>query len=238
MLNDYNKISGSYQQTDVKPDKQFSTLPTVLALAGNVKNKTVLDLGCGSGFYANALANIGAASVIGIDNSTEQISLAKKNPARNTEYIVGNIFEDVLPQADIVVAPYVANYATDTAKLIAFFQIIFNGLKNDGKLIAVVDFPEGKDLKKFGAVKKVIGNKIDGAKIEIQLFDKNQHICTLNAVYFKKETIEDALRSVGFVEITWHKPIISDEGREKLGDSFWENYVEAPELGYITAKKL
>lgn len=237
LLNDYNKLSESYQQTDVKPDKQFSTLPTVLKIAGNFEDKIILDLGCGSGFFSNEFARNGAKKVIGIDNSAEQINLAKKNPPENTEYILADIFKEKLPAADIVVAPYVVNYATDINQLTKLFQNIYDSLNANGKLIIVVDLPEGKDLKKFGAIKKGLGEKVDGAKIEINLFNDEKSICTLNAVYFLPSTLENTLRLVGFDNIDWYKPIVSDEGVEKFGEDFWRGYVESPELGYLTATK-
>lgn len=238
ILNDYNKLSESYQQTTVKPDKQFSTLPTILKIAGNFENKIILDLGCGSGFFSNKFAHNGAKKVFGVDNSIEQINLAKKYQRENTEYILADIFKDKLPMADIAIAPYVVNYATDTKQLAKLFQNIYNSLKLGGKLIAVVDLPEGKDLKKFGTIKKVLGEKVDGAKIEINLFNDEKFICTLNAVYFLPSTLEDTLRSVGFSEITWHKPIVSDSGIKKLGEDFWKGYIESPELGYLSATKI
>lgn len=238
MLNDYNKISGSYQQTDVKPDKQFSTLPTILKIAGNFENKIILDLGCGSGFFSNEFAHNGAKKVIGIDNSIEQINLAKKNPLENTEYILADIFEDKLPMADIVLAPYVVNYATDIEQLAKLFQSICDSLNANGKLIIVVDLPEGKDMKKFGAIKNVLGEKTDGAKIEIKLFNNEEFICSLNAVYFSPSTLEKTLYSAGFTDVVWHKPIISDEGIKKFGSEFWKGYIESPELGYVSATKI
>jgi len=237
LLNDYNKLSESYQQTAVKPDKQFSTLPTVLKIAGNFENKIVLDLGCGSGFFSNEFAHNGAKKVFGVDNSVEQINLAKKNPLENTEYVLADIFKDNLPVADIVNAPYVVNYATDINQLVKLFQNIYASLNKNGMLIIVVDLPEGKDLKKFGAVKNVLGEKIDGAKIEINLFNGEKFICTLNAVYFLPSTLEKTLRSIGFSDIAWHKPIVSDDGIKKFGEDFWKDYVESPELGYLTAIK-
>ncbi len=238
ILNDYNKLSESYQQTAVKPDKQFSTLPTVLKIAGNFENKVILDLGCGSGFFSNEFARGGAKKAIGIDNSVEQINLAKKNPLENTEYIIGDIFTDKLPSTDIVLAPYVVNYATDTKQLVKLFQNIYSSLNANGKLIIVVDLPEGKDLKKFGAIKNVLGEKVDGAKIEIQLFNNEKFILSLNAFYFTPSTLENSLRSVGFSDISWHKPIISNEGVDKLSSEFWKGYIESPELGYISANKI
>jgi len=238
ILNDYNKLSESYQQTTVKPDKQFSTLPTVLKITGNFENKVILDLGCGSGFFSNEFAHNGAKKVFGVDNSVEQINLAKKNPLENTEYVIADIFKDNLPKADIVLAPYVVNYATDINHLVKLFQNIYTSLNKNGKLVIVVDLPEGKDLKKFGAIKNVLGEKVDGAKIEIQLFNNEEFICSLNAVYFTPSTLEKTLYSVGFTDVVWHKPTISDEGVKKFGNEFWKGYIESPELGYLSATKI
>ncbi len=238
ILNDYNKLAECYQQASVKPDKLFSTLPTILKIAGNFENKIILDLGCGSGFFTNEFAKNGAEKVIGIDDSAEQINFAKKNPLQNTEYILGDIFEGNLPITDIIIAPYVVNYATDKEQLTKLFQNIYDSLNKNGKLIAVVDLPEGKDLKKFGAIKNVLGEKVDGAKIEIQLFNNKELICTLNAVYFTPNTLENTLRIAGFGDIIWHKIIVSDEGIKKLGNAFWEGYINSSELGYISAIKL
>ena len=238
ILNDYNKLSESYQQTTVKPDKQFSTLPTVLKITGNFENKVILDLGCGSGFFSNEFAHNGAKKVFGVDNSVEQINLAKKNPLENTEYVLADIFKDNLPTADIVLAPYVINYATDINHLVKLFQNIYTSLNKNGKLVIVVDLPEGKDLKKFGAIKNVLGEKVDGAKIEIQLFNNEEFICSLNAVYFTPSTLEKTLYSVGFTDVVWHKPTISDEGVKKFGNEFWKGYIESPELGYLSATKI
>ena len=238
--NDYNnpnEFAEQYQRTLTKPDKLFSTLPTVLKLAGDCKDKVVVDLGCGSGFFTNEFAKKGAKKVVGVDNSREQLQRAKRNQLKNVEYMLGNIFEQSLPVADIILAPYVINYATDKKQLVKLFQHIHQSLNPNGILIGVVDLPEGRDLKKFGAIKEMKGKKTDGAQIKTKLYNKGKYICTLNAVYFTPPTLEHALQSVGFESITWQRPIISSNGLKKLGEKFWNGYCEAPELGYITAIK-
>lgn len=52
VINPYDSLARDYEQTSEKPDKKYSTLPTVLQLAGDMEGKTVVDLGCGSGFFA------------------------------------------------------------------------------------------------------------------------------------------------------------------------------------------
>ena len=236
-LNNYEIIAESYRETAEKPDKQYSTLPTVLRLAENFENKTVLDLGCGEGFFAEACVNNGAKKVVGIDNSAEQIKLAKQNKSTQVEYLLGDVFKDQLPKADIVIAAYLVNYSEDTEQLKSLFQNIYNSLNAEGKLVAVLDLPEKGDLKKFGAVKTLLGDKVDGTKIQIELFKNEKSICVLNAVYFTPETLQKTLTSVGFKEVKWYKPTVSEEGKKKMGESFWEGYTDNCELGYLTAQK-
>jgi hypothetical protein len=110
-------------------------------------------------------------------------------------------------------------------------------LNENGKAVFVVDLPNGKSLKRFGATKTFIGPHADETAIEIGLFNEEKRICTLNAVYYTPNTIERLLREVGFRNIQWHEPIVSEEGITALGADFWNGYTAAPELGYITAEK-
>lgn len=61
--------AGSYQQEVI--------LPNLLRLMGLKKGQRVLDVGCGTGFFARAFAATGA-EVCGLDNSTDMIAVAKK----------------------------------------------------------------------------------------------------------------------------------------------------------------
>lgn len=56
------------------------------------KNKTVLDVGCGTGLMADVIAKAGAKKVVGIDFSPDAIATAKKEHARpNLDYRVEDI---------------------------------------------------------------------------------------------------------------------------------------------------
>ncbi len=236
--NNYTVLSNLYQRSHRKPDKHFSTLPTVLQLVGDCEGMTVLDLGCGSGFYANEIAKLGATQVVGIDNSQAQLDKAQHDKHPTTEYVLGDIFIDSLPRANIIVAPYVINYAKNVDQLRNLFQKFFDSLENNGKIVLVVDLPSCTDLKRFGAVKTALGPKEDGTRIRIDLYDDaNEYICALYATYFLEETLVFLLEEIGFIAIMWHTPIISNQGIEEYGAEFWENYTNDPQLGYLTAFK-
>tara|TARA_B100001964_G_C14094473_1_gene536335 strand:+ start:300 stop:971 length:672 start_codon:yes stop_codon:yes gene_type:complete len=92
-----NKIigweNGRYNIKDVKSnflekfsDKFSSSLMYRQKIAINflitkIKNKNIVELGCGSGLIANELMHLGAKSYIGIDFATNAIERAKKNTA-------------------------------------------------------------------------------------------------------------------------------------------------------------
>jgi ubiquinone/menaquinone biosynthesis C-methylase UbiE len=80
----YDKIvgeEGSYYHKEV-------IVPTLLEEIGNIKNKKILDMGCGQGFFCRILKSKGA-NVVGIDLSKNLIDLAKKYSS-DIEYYVAN----------------------------------------------------------------------------------------------------------------------------------------------------
>ncbi len=238
-LNTYDEnLSNTFRKSDVKPDKQFSFLPTVLSIIGDLSGKTALDLGCGDGFFTKSLSQAGAQKVIGIDNSKEQIKLAESQPhGKNIVYQLGDIFKDELPKADIALTPFVVNYSESLGQLEFLFKNIYQSLSEGGKVVLMVDQPRGKDLKKFGSVKTLQGEEVDGTKIKIDLYNGEEFICTLYSIYYTPETLENTLIEVGFKNIKWHTPIVSEEGIQKFGRDFWEGFQENSELGYISAEK-
>ena len=56
-------------------------VPYIMGLIGDVGGKSVLDAGCGGGFYSLLLGEKGA-KVLGIDGSEEMIKIAKKKASR------------------------------------------------------------------------------------------------------------------------------------------------------------
>lgn len=91
----YNNLCESYYVARKNKNSEtdfFNTnleMPTTLKLLENVKNKKILDLGCGPGFYTKIL-NENGAKIKGIDISEESIKIAQKeNPS--IELKVGDI---------------------------------------------------------------------------------------------------------------------------------------------------
>lgn len=235
MKNNYDTLATAYKKTDTKPDKQYSMLPMVVELADDLSGKIVLDIGCGSGFFANAFSRL-AAQVIGIDNSSEQIQMAKSDQPSNVDYRVADGLHSELPKADLVNAPFVLGYLESVKELKAFFANVYDCLSDGGRFISVIDTPSGSDLRKYGA-RKILHGSGEGVKLEIVLYNGDEEVCTLWATYHEPSVIADLLTQAGFKDIVWHTPVVSSEGLKNMPANFWDGYIENSELGYVSATK-
>ena len=55
----------------------YERMPITLEECGDIKNKTIIDIGCGSGRLCYLLAKDGATKVVGVDYSQQMIEIAK-----------------------------------------------------------------------------------------------------------------------------------------------------------------
>lgn len=233
MMNDYNQLAESYKESDSKPDKRYSILPTVLKALGDVRGKTVLDLGCGSGFFSRAFIHHGASRVIGIDNSKTQIEEAQKMAGLHEEYRLADAFHDQLPKADVVNAPFLLNYLSKKDALVAFLKNVKMSLNEGGVALFIIDLPSEKDLKKYGATKSVEGEMRDGAPMKICLYNGDgSSICELNAHYIAPATFEPCLKEAGFRSVQRISPTVSEKGIEAFTKEYWDEYLHDTQLGY------
>jgi len=109
--------------------------------AGEIKNKTVLDAGCGTGIFSIIFANNGAAKVTGIDISEGSLNTAqnlkKKFALGNVEFLKEDMLHLPFPDEnfDIVWAWGTVHHTTDPFQAI---NELIRVLKKDGSLLLAV----------------------------------------------------------------------------------------------------
>ena len=141
-------ISRSYQQkTRISlEDVHYGPISAgerELKLLGNVKNKDILELGCGGGQNAIVLAKWGARS-IGLDISEEQIRFARKLAKKErvkVPFHIGNMEDLSVFEAesfDIVLSSFAIEYADD---ILAVFQEVFRVLRKAGFFVFAMVHP-------------------------------------------------------------------------------------------------
>ena len=130
----YNKFGKEYQRTrDIKdPSRaynEFYELPSMVKAVGNIKNKKLLDIGCGAGVHVKKYMKKGAKCQ-GMDISKTMIELAKEK-CPTAEFKVGTMTK--LPyknnQFEIATSSLAINYVKDLKKA---FKEVNRILKKNG----------------------------------------------------------------------------------------------------------
>lgn len=107
----------------------------------DLKNKTVLDLGCGYGWHCKYAADNGAASVLGIDLSEKMIAEAlKRNSHPSIQYSLCGINEYDYPaeKFDLVVSNLALHYIKDIDEV---YRKVFTTLKHRGIFLFNIEHP-------------------------------------------------------------------------------------------------
>jgi SAM-dependent methyltransferase len=113
----YEGIAGKYAETvDTKPWNAYYERPAVISLLPALLNARVLDVGCGSGWYAEYLLNRGAA-VTAFDVNLEFVTLTRTRVGERAHVLRADL-ADPLDFAgdgefDVVVCPLVMHYLKD-----------------------------------------------------------------------------------------------------------------------------
>ena len=150
--NDYDSFAEAYSsENEVNLHNAYYERPAMLALAGDVAGRRVLDVGCGSGPLFAALRDRGAI-MTGFDSSAGMLELARRRLGDDADLQVADLGSP-LPFSDgafdDVVASLVLHYLEDWAAPLAELRRV---LKPGGRLIASVNHPlVGHPLVRPGA---------------------------------------------------------------------------------------
>ncbi len=143
-LYDHNAVHWSRVKPSLLSD--FTARPYLLELCQLYNTDSVLDLGCGEGYFARELKKNGAGEILAIDISEKMIAQAKEiekieksgiryhsGDACNIDYLSSAHFE-------LVIAVFLFNYL-DTEQTTKVLKQIKRILKPGGRLIFAVPHP-------------------------------------------------------------------------------------------------
>jgi SAM-dependent methyltransferase len=140
-VNDYDSFAEAYAAANENNLlNAYYERPAMLALAGDVAGRRILDAGCGSGPLFAALRDRGAV-VTGFDKSARMVELARRRLGDNADLQVAELgsplpFDD--DTFDDVTASLVLHYLQDWGPALAELRRV---LKPGGRLIVSVDHP-------------------------------------------------------------------------------------------------
>jgi SAM-dependent methyltransferase len=140
-VNDYDSFAEAYAASNENNLlNAYYERPAMLALAGDVAGRRILDAGCGAGALFAALRDRGAV-VTGIDKSARMVELARRRLGDDADLQVAALgsplpFPD--DTFDDVTASLVLHYLEDWGPPLAELRRV---LKPGGRLIVSVDHP-------------------------------------------------------------------------------------------------
>jgi SAM-dependent methyltransferase len=223
------------------PFRVFSEIPDHLALLGDLRGRSVLDLACGEGFYTRLIKEAGADRVVGVDVSETMIARAREQEAAaplGITYACGPA-ESLGPIGpfDVISAAFLLNCAPDRPTLDAMARAIAMNLAPGGRMVMTVsnvgEWP-GTDYSPYGMVDDVRDSLADGTPCRITFLLDADTFTLMNFAH-SRATYEAALRGAGLAEIRWHAPRITAEGLAAYPPGFWDTYLARPPLMRISA---
>mmetsp|Transcript_37576 Transcript_37576/g.42938 ORF Transcript_37576/g.42938 Transcript_37576/m.42938 type:complete len:295 (+) Transcript_37576:139-1023(+) len=242
----YNKQASNWVRTEPRCLSDFTGRPVVFEmLASEVKGKIILDVGCGEGYCARKIVEMGASKVIGLDISEEMISNAKETSkgddrfqffSANSLNLLQGLKENMkidhpVESVDVAMAVFMFNYMT-TNEMETVINQVYSALKTDGVFVFSVPHPsmiychdpdaifrlesEGKGY--FSSRnKKLLGHisTIDGTKLNIMSVHK---------------TLTDYIRAIqkaGFVIEQIEEACVTEE-HMKMNPEFFKSVQDKP----------
>jgi cyclopropane fatty-acyl-phospholipid synthase-like methyltransferase len=144
----YNANHTQWSRNEKTSLSDFTARPKVFELLGNLKGKTIADLGCGEGYCSRNFLKQGASKVIGVDISEEMISLAKKSitleHANIIKYFKSNLAQkipDEVYSADIYCSIFMFNYMTISETVSVLKKIKEKSLVSNPRLVFTLPHP-------------------------------------------------------------------------------------------------
>lgn len=119
MSQQFDELAALYEKMAEWPFRKCCEIPSTIETIGDLSGLSILDFGCGSGFYTRLLKKNGAKEVVGYDISSGMISYARRREEKEQHGISYIDNKDNIPEKhfDIVLSVYTLPYAKNLSGL-------------------------------------------------------------------------------------------------------------------------
>ena len=215
---EYDAIAREYRESKRLPFREHVERYTLFELVGDVRDRTVLDLACGDGFYTRLLRQAGAREVQGVDVSEGMIELAQERERQHPigcRYACADVatFEPGEP-VDLVVAAYLLNYARTPEQLSRFCRVCHRALRPGGRFVGLnnnvrnVAFPSGS-LSKYGLERTWNHPLGEGDAIRYTMFNADGTRVRIRQLLPDAEDPRGGVRTGGVARISLDRRVVA-----------------------------
>ncbi|MGW2491487.1 class I SAM-dependent methyltransferase [Streptomyces sp. NPDC001606] len=240
----YDEIGEAFEGFKSLPLARYAEVPGFLAIVGDVRGRSVLDLASGTGFYSREFRRRGAAEVLGIDISGEMVAAARRfeeSEPLGVRYQVGDVsrLAPLERKFDIATAVQLLNYAEDAAAMERMCRAAHESLMPGGAFFLLGQTPDfrfdGPSPATYGFRAELTGEEAEtGPRVRVTaLLDPPiSFVSTLP----RREVYEECLRAAGFGEVTWVPLEVSDAGVRRYGADYWADFHANPPLEMLRCR--
>jgi SAM-dependent methyltransferase len=236
VIEQYDAIGEAYEGFKTLPMARYPERASFLALLGDVRDRAVLDLACGTGYYTRAIRRLGARPVTGIDVSPEMVRAAQDIERRThlgITYQVANAAG--LPKLgafSVVSAVYLLNYAADEAQLTSMCEGALRNLADDGQFVTLTQNPDfsfdGPQPAKYGFSFIALASVPIGTRVRI-----TAHLdppIAFETFVIAAPVYEHALAAAGFTKVEWIPLHVTEGAVESFAPGYWQDFLDNPPL--------
>ncbi|SDH24776.1 Methyltransferase domain-containing protein [Lentzea fradiae] len=234
----YDALGAIYERAKHIPTG-LAERATLLSAVGDLRGKSVLDVGCGTGFYTRLFHDLGAVRVAGVDSAGEMIGYARYVEAREPRGI-GYEQHDaaslpVMGEFDVVTAVWLLGYAEDVAALDAMIGNLKANLAPGGRLVALVPNPDADWdlLAQYGRYGYEITRTgpLD-VKQPVSVHVLGDPPFDFDSFFWEGGVFDGALDRAGLLDVTRQPCVTPDDDR---GEEFWGPLRKSPSFAVFTA---
>lgn len=246
MSNQYDAdIVAQYDRSFTEiPLRRYVEVPSVYQILGDVTGLSILDLACGTGYYARDVKRRGAARVVGVDLSEAMIRATRAQEEKErlgVEYVHADAGAlERLGDFDIVTGIHL-HYANSREHLNGMCRSISRNLKPAGRFIGyqlnwdIARKPHYYDKYCFNL--RISEQTRDGQPFVFSVTLGDYTSPDIRAYYWSNKSLESALDDAALTQIRWVVPTPSPDGIEKHGADFWADVIRSPFELIVTYRK-
>ncbi len=244
-MSQYDRISEQYLRVEQDAIKRRVVLPTLRSMIGDIRGLSVLDAGCGSGYFTRILRRWGARRVFGIDVSARQIALARERSRDGgIDYralAAADIGREFGPEFDLVTGVFLLNYAESPLGLIKMLAAIAGALREGGRFAGITQSPRFRFYRGIRFQRRfrrqAAGPPQDGEKFFIEFHAPGEMVCEVYCYHWKAATYRAAFAETGFRGFRWVKPLADYAGCRAAEREFFAGYLKNPHIIGLKAEK-
>jgi SAM-dependent methyltransferase len=244
VADEYDRIGSQYKESKQLPFRRYVEAHSMFGLLPDLAGCSVVDLACGEGIYARRLMKAGAGRVVGIDISSEMISLAGQAEAAEplgVQYVVADVATVQLDERfDVALCSYLFNYARSRVELRALIESVRGLLKPGGVVVGCNDYPDNPPAhfaryRPYGFIKLCGADRSEGDTITYRFFNPDGTRFEIDNYFLPTDAYRHEFAKAGFASFDWVMPEVSHEGLEAFPPGFWDAYLRSPPIVSITA---